>query len=271
MSPEQPQTGVRAIDEPLPARLARGAAVVVVCGGLLALSLRLGGWVASGRRHDPVLSQDQGLGKSCTVRLNAVSAETRACRSPLTPEQVVNRYAGAARRTGSAGHHGRPFIQRLPDGRWFARYREGSGQQVTVIAGPAPGGGCAYTVSRGEPGNPLLREGGDSAGTDPADVPRPPDSSRVFCIENPAGSGQSMLLYHGYNAPEATRRFYLRRMPELGWRLDEKMAQHLGDARLHTDLKLSAHYLAFKKGRRTCIISSARRPSGTIATTVLVR
>jgi len=80
-----------------------------------------------------------------------------------------------------------------------------------------------------------------------------------------------MLLYHGYNAPAATRRFYLRRMAELGWRLNEKMIQHLSDASLHTDLKLPADYLAFEKGRRTCIISMARRPSGTIATTVLVR
>lgn len=252
-------------------KAARGGAVVIVCGGLLALSLWLGRWAALGRRRDPGLDRSFGPGSSHAVRLNSVNAEAKTCRSPLPPDQVVARYVEIAKRDAGVQNGSSPFVQRLPDGRHFVRYRDRNGQYVTVIVGPTSGGGSVYTVSRGEAGILSQGKGRDCAGLDPPDVPRPPDSRRAFCLENPVGSGQSMLLYHGYNAPEATRRFYLRRMPELGWKLNEEMAQHLGDAALHTDLKLPANYLAFKKGRRTCIISMARRPSGTIATTILVR
>ena len=252
-------------------KVVRGVAVVLVCGGFLGLSLWLGRRVALGRRHGPGLGRNLGPGDGHAVRLNSVTAEARTCRSPLPPDRIVERYVEAAMRDAGARNGDSPFVQRLPDGRRFVRYRDRDGQYVTVIVGPASGGGSVYTVSRGEAGSLSQGRGRDCAGLDPPDVPRPPDSWRAFCLENPVGSGQSMLLYHGYNAPEATRRFYLRRMPELGWRLNEKMAEHLGDAALHTDLKLPADYLAFKKGRRTCIINMARRPSGAIATTILVR
>ena len=157
------------------------------------------------------------------------------------------------------------------DGRSVLSYRDSDGQYVSVVASADPSGGASYTIARGAAQLGAVQHGRDGAGFDVPDVPRPPDSWRVFCLENPSGSGRAMLLYQGYNAADATRLFYLRRMPKLGWQLDRTRAQHLSEAEVRTDVALAGDYLAFKKGSRTCIISMAHRSSGTIATTVLVR
>ena len=250
----------------------RGVTIALACGGLLALSLWLGcagprWWQAIERgRSSAVESTDARV-----VRLNAEQATVKQCRSPLSPKEIIGQYERVATRALRGRPRPRIFVQHLLDGRSVLSYRDADGQYVSVVANPDPSGGASYTVTRGAAQLWSLEDGRDGAGSDVPDVPRPPDSWRVFCLENPSGSGRAMLLYQGHNAADATRRFYLRRMPEFGWQLDLAMAQHLSEADVSSDVEVAGDYMVFKKGRRTCIISMARRAAGAIATTILVR
>jgi len=204
------------------------------------------------------------------VRLNAAETAARTFHSPLPPERVIAELARAAK--GSTGPAGQPvFTQRLVDGRAVLSYRDPRGEPVTVVAQAAADGGTRYVVTRGAPGQWAVTHGQDTPGRDVPDVPRPPDSWRAFCLENPSGSGRFMLSYQGYNAAEATGRFYRRRMPELGWTLDRKLSQRLSDVEVDANVQLAGDYLAFRKGARTCLVSMSYRPGNVIATTILVR
>ena len=183
--------------------------------------------------------------------------------------EVVERRARAARRRGW-GRRERPvFVQHDVDGRSYLSFRDDSGRYVSVIASAHPRGGTRYMVARGESDARLGEPKQDASGQDVPDVPRPPDSRRVFCLENPAGSGRFMILYNGYNAAAATQRYYLRRMAELGWSHDGRLSAQLSKA--NSQLEIAATWLAFNKGRRRCIISMSDRPGNIVATTILVR
>ena len=256
----------------LSTKVVRGAIIAAVCTTLLAASLWL---CAPGAKPWRRLLRPSWAPaeepNSATVRLNDRTSSVKTYHSPLSPTEVVDRLARAARR-GGRGRRERPvFVQHDVDGRSFLSFRDDSGRYVSVIASAHPRGGTRYMVARGESDAWSGAPNQDASGQDMPDVPRPPDSWRVFCLESPAGSGRFMILYKGYNAAAATQRFYLRRMAELGWSHDGRLSAQLSRANAQLETAAATDSLAFSKARRRCIISMSDRPGNVVATTILVR
>jgi hypothetical protein len=62
----------------------------------------------------------------------------------------------------------------------------------------------------------LFPEAGDAAGTDMADVPRPPDSTRPLCAMAP-GRSFGLRLYDSSRPQHEVVAFYERELPSRGW------------------------------------------------------
>ena len=262
MPHDPPVTSAPAHDVSLSTKIVRGATIALLGVGLVIGSLWLG--VAG---LDPARSDDDARqGKARTVRVGGRDATVRTWRSTQPPRAALAALARANLRPQQ-----RPFVQHMPDGRSVLSYRDRAGEIVSVVAMPGPAGGSTLVVTRGG-GMPWAgKPHHDADGAEAPDVPRPPDSWRVFCLENPKGSGRFMILYHGYNAADATRHFYLRRMAELGWQFDKTMSRRMSDADADSDVTLAEDFLVFRKAERTCFIGMSDRPSGVVATTLLVR
>ncbi len=265
MAPSVPNSATMTPDVPLSTKIRRGVTIAALASALIAGGLWLGMAGPHGLGASKAMRGAERV-DSRTVRVGGHDSTVKTIRSPKPPQVFAKEFVNELRRAGI-----RPQVQPMLDGQCVVSYRDRAGQHVTAVLSATSGRGTQAILVYGEPAQWSMDSDRDAPGADVKDVPRPPDSRRVLAMENPKGSGQFMILYHGFNAASATREFYLRRMPQLGWTFDEVMSRAMSQAQVDSDVVLAEDIMAFKKANRMCIISMSDRPSGEVATTLLVR
>ena len=132
-----------------------------------------------------------------------------------------------------------------------------------TLAAPAAGGGTEWATYRiGVDRNKLAQldhlDSKDFPGTDPLDIPRPPDLQRVYAFSSGAAS---MAIYKSTDKSDtALIKLYLEEMERHGWQLDSAASSAAN--------KIASGVMCFNKGTRSCLVwvSPGKEPNTSTVT-----